>query len=182
MRKLHIVTSQRLKWACQAVKAELKQHGIWLEPVSKVPVRIALVGTCYGWQEYGTTGEIRIPKLSLCRVRDWYLNRYTSLREVLRHEYGHAVAYCYPRLIRSRRFRRAFGLPHDSTQTLDFMPGFHVTEYSAVSPAEDFAELFMLFLGRSGRLPEYLATPPIRRKWRFIQHLCRAIKTGSRTL
>jgi hypothetical protein len=182
MRKLHIVTAARLKRARLAVKAELYRHGVWQKPIANIPVHLVLFSACYGWQEYGTTGEIRIPRYSLCRMRDWYFNRYTSLRDVLRHEYGHAIAYCYPRLIGSKRFRRAFGYPHDSLQILEFMPGFHVTEYSAVSPAEDFAELFMIYLGRSGKLPEHLATPPVRRKWRFIKRLCIAIKGGVRSL
>ena len=76
-----------------------------------------------------------------------------SLADVIRHEYGHAVAHTHGRLVRSSRFREAFGASHDSLHEFEYDEELHVTPYAATSAAEDFAETFMFYLRHGGRLP-----------------------------
>lgn len=47
----------------------------------------------------------------------------------------------------------------------------HVTEYTAVTTGEDFAEIFWLYLKSKGKLPRFYDTAPIRRKWKFLGEL-----------
>ncbi len=56
-----------------------------------------------------------------------------------------------------------------------------MSEYAATAPAEDFAEVFMLYVKHSGVLPARNDTPAIRRKWRFVGQLVRAVSKGLRT-
>jgi hypothetical protein len=180
MQKVFITTAARLKRARRTVVAELFAHGLWNRKLQKIPVKLVYFSSYYGWQEYGSTGEICIPAVSLCRLREWYYSTYVSLCDVVRHEYGHALAFCFPRLIRNKSFRTAFGAPHDSNRTSSYTMGVHLTEYAASSPAEDFAETFMFYLRDGGRLRQCYQTAPIRRKWKFIQRVCHELKARSR--
>ena len=55
-------------------------------------------------------------------------------------------ADCNPGLIRSRRFREAFGTHHDDEDEFEFDSLVHVSEYAARNACEDFAETFMICL------------------------------------
>jgi hypothetical protein len=98
--------------------------------------------------------------------------------DILRHEYGHALANIYKGLIRSRAFSRVFGASYDNEIAFDYHADFHVTRYAATNASEDFAETFMLYLKFGGELPAHLDTPPIRRKWRFIARFSAGIRNG----
>jgi hypothetical protein len=180
MQKVFITTAARLKRARRTVIEELSAHGLWSEKLARIPVKLVYFSPYYGWQEYGSTGEICIPAFSLCRVRDWCYRTYVSLCDVVRHEYAHALAFCFPSLVRKKAFKAAFGASHDSDHTSSYTMGIHLTEYSASSPAEDFAETLMFYLRDGGRLRQCYQTTPIRQKWKFIQRLCYQMKTRSR--
>ena len=178
--RLRIVTFCQLNRALARVRRELEAHGFWDEPLASIEVFLVPFGNAYGWQWYGSTGKIEIPAVSLSRLRDLFGRRYTSLADVLRHEHGHALADTHRGLFRSRQFRSAFGAAHDSETESDFDPEFHVSAYAATSPKEDFAETFMLFLKHGGRLPACIDTRFIRAKWKFVERLGRAVRTGRR--
>jgi hypothetical protein len=107
-----------------------------------------------------------------------------SLRDVLRHEFGHALAFYHPGLIRRRRaFVAAFDARYDDqwiippTNAEDF-----VTPYAMTAPDEDFAETFMVWLrtcgrcrasqSRCARCPSRGGSPALRAKFRFVRDLC----------
>lgn len=93
-----------------------------------------------------------------------------SLRDVIRHEYAHALEHHYPRLTwRSARFRETFG----EGGVDDF-----VLRYARTSPSEDFAETFIGFVRHGGRRPARFSGKTIRRKWAFVREVCRAIRRG----
>ena len=125
-----------------------------------------------GLYHYGGDGlgRIAIPALAVRSHTAWvklmrWLGRdagsQISLRDVLRHEYGHALAHALGRI---DRLGRPFGR------------GACVTAYAETSPDEDFAETFMLFLKSQGRLRGQ-RHPDVRAKWAAVQ---RAITAGSR--
>ena len=102
-----------------------------------------------------------------------------DLINVLRHEYAHAVAHYYPKLIqRSREFTRVFGgryqrgTPNPGS-TVD--PSSYLSRYAATEPCEDFAETWMFYLRRKGKLPAR-ANLKIRRKWEFVRSVIEAIR------
>ena len=178
MSKIHIITRARLNRAKQKVAGEMNRHGLWTDRMRMVPVMLVPVGVAYGWIWYGGTGEICVPGVSLLKLHDFFMGNYTSLADVLRHEFGHAVADTHRGLFRSRHFTIAFGRTHESNDRSEYAPAIHISRYAAKNPSEDFAENFMHYIRCRGNLPLKHATPAIRRKWQFIHALCRAIESG----
>jgi hypothetical protein len=153
---------------------------VWTDRLAAVDVFLVPAGSAYGWQEYGGDGAICIPVVSLMRVWDWWNARHCSLADVLRLEYGHAIADTHRGLFRSRRFIDAFAAAHNDESELDYDNESHVTEYAATNVAEDFAETFMTYLRSAGRIPARLGTPAIRRKWGFVRDVALTIASGQR--
>jgi hypothetical protein len=174
------VTLQRLNRANLTVTNELEALGFYDALVQGIDVYLVPFGLAYGWQFYGTTGVISIPAVSFSRLWELMGGVYTSLRDVLRHEYGHAIADTHRGLLRSRRFADAFGSHHTWDFAWEYDPCFHVTVYAATSPAEDFAEVFMQYLKYGGKIPTKFRTPSIVAKWKYIHSLGKAISGGLR--
>jgi len=135
MRKIHVVTMARLNRALDRVVPELDRHGFWDERVEGLDVYLVPIGAPYGWQYFGRSGEIGIPSVSLCKLLDWWQGNYIALADVLRHEYGHAVADTHRGLINSRQFIEAFGASHIADVEWDYDPFFHLTPYASSCPA-----------------------------------------------
>jgi hypothetical protein len=121
-------------------------------------------------------GHIYIPKWVLLHGR-W--QRRGSLRDVIRHEYGHAIAHHYPSLIqRSRRFSTTFGGRYFGGHQMESSEQHFVSGYALTNSAEDFAETFMFFLRHKGELPSRLTSHAVKKKWRFIADLADVISSG----
>jgi hypothetical protein len=178
---MNIVTLPRLNRAVSDVQRELVEHEFYDEKLAKVDVYLSWVGVAYGWCWYGTTGNIHIPAISFGKLFERFSDfSRTTLRDVVRHEYGHALAHTHRGLFCSVPFKKAFGTHHDADVQSDYDPERHVTPYAATSPSEDFAEVFMLYLRHSGELPDRFDTWRIQRKWRFIRELGVAVRRGQR--
>lgn len=179
---MHIITLTRLCRANRDVVNELHQLGFWNDSLARTQVYlIPFSWSAYGWQWYGGDGSIRIPAVSLLRVAEKLTGETrTSLRDVLRHEYGHALADTHRGLFRSRQFSEAFGVAHESEYALEYDPDHHFSEYASTDGSEDFAEVFMLYVKHGGRLPAWLHLPGIKQRWRFINRLRRAMRAGRR--
>ena len=176
-----IVTLNRLNRALADVQRELEEHGFLDSKLQQIDVYLAWCGYAYGWCWYGDSGNIHIPALSLGKLFERFSGcSRTSLRDVIRHEYGHALAHTHRGLFCSVPFKRAFGTHHDADVKSDYDPDRHVTPYAATSPSEDAAEVFMLYLKYDGELPERFNTWRIRRKWRFVRDLGVAVGRGQR--
>ncbi len=179
--KHKIITMPRLQSAADDVMDELDEFGLWNERLAKIDVYLVFVGSAYGWQFYRGSGNIEIPAISLSRLSTIFFGgRRVTLRDLLRHEYGHAVADTNRVLIRSRRFAAAFGTPHDSAIPSDYSEDEHVTTYAAQDSCEDFAEVFMFYLKHRGKIPSRFETRKIKRKWQFVDRLCQRIADGKR--
>lgn len=176
-----IVTYSRLEKANLAVTNELWKLGFYDEYMQRVDVYLVAAGAAYGWQYYGGNGNICIPAVSFSRLAGLFTGRYVSLRDVLRHEFGHALADTHRGLIRSAQFKEVFGAAHSADVSWEYDPKYHVTEYAAEGgPAEDFAEVFMLYVKHKGAMPSHISSPPIKRRWRFIHKLRTAVSNGHR--
>lgn len=178
---MKIVTRERLNRALSDVIRDFEHLGIWNDRLYNVGVFLVPIGRAWGWAWRGRGGSIDIPAISLCRLAShvFGLGDHWGLRDILRHEYGHAVADLYPQLVRSRDFKRAFaGSFNCGEPTGKYDPGKHVTGYAASEPAEDFCEVFMFFVKHNGKLPSRFDTPVIRRKWRFVQSFLASIRLG----
>lgn len=177
---MHFITLPRLNRANFTVTRELDARGFYDAAVQAVDTCLVPLGLAHGWQWYGGTGEIHIPCVSLSRLSHLWTGGYTSLRDVLRHEFAHAIADTHPGLFRSAFFSDSFGAAHHWDFEWEYDPEHHVSEYAATAPAEDFAETFMLYIRHGGSLPAWHASAPIRRKWKFIRRLSDAISNGQR--
>lgn len=181
-----IITRDELARAVETTLWELHRHGFLTNRVLRTKVSLVLAGWRHcGWQQEWGTGDILIPSVVGREVVERIVHgrRYSDpLTYTIRHEYGHAVAYHHPGLVRSRRFREAFGGPHGSVaipgQYLD--PRVFITEYAATNPCEDFAETFAAFLTAGGRIASEIDTRAIRRKWRFVEAMGEVLASGRR--
>ncbi len=177
---MHFVTKARLDQANYAVTGELAAHGFYDRRVQAVDTYLVPLGFAHGWQWYGSTGDISIPCVSFSRLSHIWRGGYTSLRDVLRHEFAHAIADTHRGLFRSTFFSDSFDAAHHWDFEWEYDPEHHVSEYAATAPAEDFAETFMLYLRHNGVLPVRLETRAIKLKWRFIEQLSQAMVKGTR--
>ena len=147
MKSNALTTLPMLNRALRVVQDELDTHGFLSPEVHAADVYLCVAGVAYGWQYYGFSGDIFIPRFSLLRIWRWWFNHSrSSLRDVLRHEYGHVVADKHRGLFRSSEFRDAFDGSHESIEDVDYDPECHVSLYASTCPSEDFAEVFMNYL------------------------------------
>lgn len=187
------VSKRQLDSAALAVQGELERLGLWGEasritqaeiywcwfPQFLVPGALGfliheddLITRTLGYE----AGNIYIPHWVLLHGL-W--QRRGSLRDVIRHEYGHAIAHYYPALIpRSSRFAAAFGGGYWLSSSVGGESDEFVSLYAQGNPAEDFAETFMFFVRHGGRIPARFRSPAVRRKWRFVADLVAAIRRG----
>ncbi|NND96801.1 MAG: hypothetical protein HKN47_05660 [Pirellulaceae bacterium] len=180
-RRHAVITLGRLHSALGTVQNELDRHGLWNDRLYDVDVYLTGCGFAYGWQMHRSTGHIKIPAISINRISEFVFGGpRRTLRDLLRHEYAHAIADTHRGLIRSRQFSDAFGSSHDSCIEAKYCETEHVTHYAATDSSEDFAEVFMYFLKHRGRLPHRFQTPSIRSKWRFVRQLSAVIGNHQR--
>ena len=159
---------------------DLLTSKVWDVPVFTQPMATGLYEGLYV-EQTGTVAHtlgfrprsIYVPLISWGHLAHDLLatRRPSSLRDVLRHELGHAFAVEHPSLVcRSRRFRECFGAAYDDQwQEPSFDASEHVTEYAANSPSEDFAEIFMTYLRCGGDLDQFMQRPGVARKMRFVR-------------
>ncbi len=179
---MHIITLKRLNSANADVTRELSTFGFWNKRLAQIQVwLVPFSWNAHGWQWYGGDGSICIPSVSLLRVAENLTGHRTSLRDVLRHEWAHALADTHRGLFRSKRFAKVFGAAHDGEEEPEYDPGHHVTDYASTHPSEDFAEVFMLYLKHQSQLPSRLHLPGIEQRWSFVDELRWAMQAGRRS-
>lgn len=168
----HLTTPDELDRTNRKVVCEMERLGLWHPGLDDVNVRLVPASfSCYGW--FREEGDIYIPALTGARLSDLILGYHTRLTDVLRHEWGHALADRCPDLVDRLSFHDTLGGPYQSSEPVDeYDPELHLTRYAAACPGEDFAETFHYYLRHRGRLPLRLRKKPaIRKKWRFIDGL-----------
>lgn len=113
----------------------------------------------------------------------WYDKN--SALDVMRHEFGHALAHRYPEALRDGDvFLRAFGGPYGKRPARGTDPddwdGRCVTPYAATATREDFAETFMLFVKHKGKIPaKFARKTAIRKKWNAVAKIVRAVAAST---
>jgi hypothetical protein len=168
------ITLEQLNRAHYHVMGELESLGLFSSPMNDVEVfLVPFSWDCYGWQNYGSDGSICIPSISVARLSDLMFNRPTcTLRDVLRHEWAHALAHHHNDLVSRKTFERAFDGGHENEEPArDHCPIRHISEYAQTNPSEDFAENFMHYIRCRGVLPRKWQSPAIMKRWRFIEGL-----------
>lgn len=188
-----IISEAQLNSALKTVHKEFIELGIWNPNVKtynanvylcNIP-RINSVGFFMheiGVKEYllgYERGNIYIPSFVLDTV---FWNSCYALRDVIRHEYAHAFAHYYRRLIlRSAEFKKVFGGAYLSYGSSEMEDGSYLTSYAKSMPMEDFAETFMIFVRRKGVLPKKITNRKLILKWKFIAKIIKAINKSAKT-
>lgn len=149
------------------------------EPVAPLS---AVTGTMGYFAEAKKDRSIHFPSLFL--PAGWLLGRRYEKSipiDVLRHEFGHALATLYPRaLSQGGLFREAFGAKYGPKPAPDTDPANwefeFVSEYAAKQTREDFAETFMLFVKHKGKMPrKFAGKPAIRKKWEAVREIVKRV-------
>lgn len=176
------VSESAVKSATVRVRRELRDWGL-LSPES----RMDEVEVIYGpWDPSGFVGimgfysfednNIHIPAVFppalLTWYKNWYENRFMS--DVLRHEFGHALAARFSKFFHDKRFRKAFGGIYGVLKVAeDGDESDYVSAYARKYTQEDFAETFMFFLKHKGVLPrKYAYREAVRTKWETVAAIC----------
>ena len=106
--------------------------------------------------------------------------------DVIRHEFGHALADLYPGALKKGGvFRAAFGGSYGGTPAekrgVDGWEERYVSEYATSATQEDFAETFMLFVKHKGKIPARFARKPaIRKKWKAVAEIVKRVAAATR--
>lgn len=106
----------------------------------------------------------------------WYGERQTL--DVLRHEFGHALADRYRKFFRGGIFKEAFGASYGTRQVFDGgdRSKAYVSDYATTDAREDFAETFMLYLKYKGKIPaRFRGKRAIVKKWKTVGIIIREI-------
>lgn len=170
----HLISLRDVERANQQVTGEMDRLGLWSSRLDDVTVWLVPASFgCYGW--FLSEGDIYVPAVNGAQLSDLMFGRHTRLTDVLRHEWGHALADRRPRLVGTKRFYKVFGGEYDSPDPVrEYDSNHHLTSYAATNPCEDFAETFHYYLRHKGRLPLRLqGKPAIARKWEFIARASR---------
>jgi hypothetical protein len=181
-----IISLDTLNRALDDVRDELSQLNLLTKRLDQVDVYLT---PFYPWMVYGyymegsnalmsflgwEAGNIYIPSMRLSSLLALFgYSEYFSLRHVLRHEYGHALAHKHSGLVkRSRDFTATFGGRYDRGRRVDdYSPFMHVSEYAATQPGEDFAETFALYVRSKGNIFRYLHRAGVFMKLFFVNNL-----------
>lgn len=100
-----------------------------------------------------------------------------SIRDVLRHEYGHAFADLHPMPFKRRFFSDAFGGVYDAVKSEMQSPERCVSNYATTNIMEDFAETFMLYVKYKGIIPtRFKENYYIKMKWKSVSGVISLLK------
>lgn len=190
MKKGKTITFKQTCDAAYTVQNELESVGLWHEGSRLLNVEIVWCifpqmksPSANGFFLHGTskadrllgyrTGHIYIPKFVLLQM--FWQDR-GSLRDVIRHEYGHAFAHYYPDLtILSEEFEKVFGGNYFCVESSYMGPDAYFTEYSRTLPMEDFAETFMVYVRRKGQIPPNIKNRKLKSKWNYVSKLIKSV-------
>jgi len=144
-----MIRMYQLRKRVRKVEREIQELGLWFPEMEDTQVYLTPFHLWYGWTTY-PSGDIFIPRITTSR---WIDSVPWSLRDILRHEYGHVFAWHKPKVL--RKWPRCTD---------------RVSDYAQTDKAEDFAETFRCFLKHRGKLPSsWQENPGITRRWRKIE-------------
>ena len=162
--------------------AGLMPHGGELEGVCCEwhPVEIGGFGTTgHGLGDFAAEGYYWNRTIHLPAWGFWFCSA-DGIRNVVRHEFGHALADIFRAEFSKPVFRRAFGGPCGRRTVARFKRNWEescVSKYAAKNTEEDWSETFMLFLRHKGRMPaRFRGLPVIEAKWKAVEEILGTIK------
>ena len=147
---------------------------------------IAALGGYMGFYDPNTR-DIEFPSVYLPIAALWRdLGVKANALDVIRHEFGHALADQYPgALKKGGLFRAAFGGAYGEDPAEECVAeGWgdrYVSEYATSATQEDFAETFMLFVKHKGKIPaKFAKRSVIRKKWKAVAEIVKRVAAAKR--
>jgi hypothetical protein len=145
------ISDQLFRSSLRHVRRELKTLGLAKKKVMETKVSRTIIPSFKKQAYFTHDGEIFIPILQAKK----------GVRDMLRHEYGHAFLFHYPEITAYKGFLY-FG---HTTDSRDYVSGYAMTDSD-----EDFCETFMQYLKHRG-VPQKHYSPRLMKKWHFIASL-----------
>lgn len=142
------------------VRRELKTLGFGTKKMLKTKASLTLLPSIMKQSYFTKDGKIYVPR---------WQSKKRNVRDMLRHEYGHALLFHYPQIKHSKGFQ-IFGHTNDHND--------YVSDYAMTVPVEDFCETFMAYLKHKGKPPCHLS-PRLKKKWAFISRLTKRFRSSS---
>ena len=146
---------------------------------------MTFTGTMGRYQEKKKT--IEFPSMYLPIAALWRdLGVKANALDVIRHEFGHALADLYPgALKKGGLFRAAFGGAYGEDPAEECVEAGwrdrYVSEYATSATQEDFAETFMLFVKHKGKIPaKFAKRTASRKKWKAVAELVKRVAAAQR--
>jgi len=193
MGKVH-TSFETVSRAYNKVRVELWKLGILWDgsKLERVPcvydpfAPLAALGGTMGWYD-PEKKRIEFPSVYLPIQSLWKdLGAKANALDVIRHEFGHALADLYPGALKKGGvFRAAFGGSYGGTPAeergVDGWEERYVSEYATSATQEDFAETFMLFVKHKGKIPaKFAKMPPVRKKWKAVAEIVKRVVAATR--
>ena len=178
------VSMEEMEKAFNKVRAELQNmdllfEGSRLDKVDCYHERFS-AGALYGLVAMGfydpRDQNIHIPAAFPPGLFPWLQDR--EIRDVIRHEFGHALADKYRKFFRGGIFKAAFGASYGEKKVFDGekWSDEYVTEYASTMTQEDFAETFMLYMKYKGKMPaRYRGKRAIEKKWETVGQIVKDV-------
>jgi hypothetical protein len=183
-------TLQQTNAAAIDVQKELYAVGLWYSNSRLYSSNI--IWDKWGWDSvpdahgFFTHGLRKIDRLFGLEEGNIYIPQWVSkqtlwqsrgsLRDIIRHEYGHAFCHHYPELISdSPEFRTFFGGHYYDCSPSKMAKEAYISHYAQCMPMEDFAETFMVYVRRRGILPSTITHKALIAKWKFIKKAIRQV-------
>ena len=131
-----------------------------------------------GWMGFydPADGDIHVPAAYPVGLFPWWGER--LILDVLRHEFGHALADRYAKFFRGGIFKAAFGASYGEKKVFagDGWTDGYVSQYATTATQEDFAETFMLYMKYKGKIPaRYLGKRAIVKKWKTVERIVKQV-------
>ena len=186
MRKMVFTSFGEMEAAFNKVRNELEKLGLLVDGSSLDSVecyheRLSVGGLTgfIGWMGFYDFKDrnIHVPAFYPAGLFPmWYGER--KMLDVLRHEFGHALADRFKKFFCGGVFKEAFGASYGTKKV--FAGGDwtneYVTEYATTATQEDFAETFMLYMKHKGKMPvRYSGKRAIEKKWKTVGRIIREI-------
>lgn len=174
-RRSYLIGQDQVERALAVAIADFEACGLYTRAIHDVPVYVTPLGSAYGYCH--GDGHVRVPLLSFARIGEAFGHPRCALRDILRHELGHALAHLHLDVVDTPAFARVFGAnyDHEWDQRPDYDPRDFVSDYATLGPYEDFAETVMVYTRHRGRVGRYASRPGVVAAFRYVKDLSREL-------
>ncbi|MBT4027878.1 MAG: hypothetical protein HOE66_00505 [Planctomycetes bacterium] len=176
---MKIITSiSSLQSATTDVCREFQNLGLYTEELHETDVQLSFAPWNYFEHGHYDGHAITVPAVSTAAA----FGPYCSLRDTLRHEFGHVLLDHHPGLVTKAQWRKVFCAPQHEPTPYEYCEEDFITPYanSGETVEEDFCESLMVWVRHKGKIGRYRSSRPgAYEKLQFISELPKRIRKTS---